>query len=425
MTRVRKVLLVVENRPAPADARVWPEALSLRNAGYQVSIISPKGLAMHRESHTCIDGIHIYRYHLPSGRGIAGYLIEYSVSLLMSFWLSLRVWVCHGFDAIHAANPPDMFFLLGLLYRPFGKKYIFDQHDVSPDLFQVLFARGDTTGPRNRLMHVLRWALLRCERWSYQVADLVIATNLSFRRLAIERGRCRADKIVVVRNGPDLRRFTRGRPEPELKMGRRHLLAYLGVMSVQDGVENALYALDNLVHRRGRQDVGLVLMGAGDALAGLQQLAHELALDEYVKFNGRTAKEDVVRYLTVADIGLVPDPQNGMNELCTMIKTMEYMAMEVPVVAFDLVETRYSAENAALYATPNSVEDFANKIAYLLDREELRRTMGAQGRKRVEDSLSWDHSKEQLVQAYCALFNQPVAEAKPVQESSFQPVARP
>jgi len=253
-----------------------------------------------------------------------------------------------------------------------------------------------------KLLYRLQLFLERC---SYQTADLVIVTNSSQRRFAIERGGCPPERVFVVRNGPDLERLKLVTLESELKGGRPYLLVYVGVMSLQDGVEYALYALHDLIYKRDRQDISLVLMGDGDYVSSLHALTHKLQLDEYVNFTGWVSREDIVRYLTAADVGLSPDPQNGLNEYSTMIKTMEYMAMGKPAVAFDLTETRFSAQDAALYATPNLVEDFANKIEVLLDNEELRLTMGAIGRKRIEEELSWDHSKEHLLLAYEKFFS--------------------
>lgn len=398
MAKAHKVLMLIENRPAPADRRVWPEAILLRDAGFEVSIISPKEILLpeHRESYICIENIHIYRYWLPTtGNRYITYILEYAISLLMTFWLSFKVLFHHGFDVIHAANPPDLFFIIGLFYRLFGKKFIFDQHDLTPELFRVKF-QG-----RMKLLYKFQLFLERC---SYRAAHIVIVTNLSYKRMAIERGGCASNKIFVVRNGPDLERVKLVPPESELKRGRRYLLAYVGVVDVQDGVEYALYALHELVYKRGRLDVALVIMGGGDHLPTLQALAHQLQLNEYVQFTGWSNSQDIMRYLTVADIGLSPDPQNGMNEYCTMLKTMEYMALGKPVVAFDLIETRFSAQNAALYAIPNVVEDFTNKIETLLDDEALRLKMGAIGRNRIEEELEWEHSKKNLLLAYEKLF---------------------
>ena len=396
MRKALKILMLLENYSAPADDRVWPEATTLRGAGFQVSIICPKGSTQDREPYICIEGIHIYRYRAPTyANKYIAYIAEYGVAMFMTFWLSLKVLFRHGFDAIHVANPPDMFFLIGLFYRPLGKKFVFDQHDPAPELFQVIF-KGRMKFLQ-KLMFVFEWC-------SYKTAHLVITTNTSQKQLAVKRGHCHADKVFVVRNGPDLERLKVVTHEPELKRGRRYLLAYVGLMGIQDGVEYALYTLYELVHKRGRQDVSLVLMGDGDAASGLHMLTHELQLDEYVNFTGWVISKDLVRYLTVADVGLTPDPQNGLNEFCTIVKTMEYMAMGKPVVAFDLAETRFTAQDAALYAIPNLVEDFASKIEVLLDDENLRLRMGACGRKRIEEVLSWDHTKKELLLAYKGLF---------------------
>jgi glycosyltransferase involved in cell wall biosynthesis len=392
MAKVKKILMLVENMPVPPDSRVWPEAIALRDYGYQVCIISPKGTTEFRESYTCIEGIHIYRYSIPTiGSKFVGFLVEYGIALLMTFLLSIKVLFRHGFDVIHAANPPDLFFMIGLFYRPFGKKFIFDQHDLAPEMFQVKF-KG-----RMRALYKL---LSLFAIWSYRSADLVITSNVSQKQIAMKLGHCPPSKVFVVRNGPDATRLKPVTPEPELKRGRCYLLAYEGVMAIQDGVEYTLYALHELVYKRGRQDLSLVLMGDGEHASILHALSNKLNLDEYVNFTGWIDKEDILRYLTVADVGLTPDPQNGLNEYSTMIKTMEYMAIGKPIVAFDLPETRYSAQEAALYAVPNSVEDFADRIESLLDDRELRCKMGALGRRRIEEALSWEHSKKNLLLAY-------------------------
>ncbi|TME05648.1 MAG: glycosyltransferase family 4 protein [Chloroflexi bacterium] len=397
MGKIRKILMLIENCPARADNRVWAEAIALRDYGFQVSIIGPKGAKEYRESYTCIEDIHVYQYRLPtSANKYIAYIAEYSVALFMTFWLSFKVLFRHGFDAIHTANPPDIFFMIGLFYRLLGKKFVFDQHDPAPEMFQVIF--------HGRMKPLYR-LLLFFERCSYKTADLVITSNTSQKEFAIKRGHCSANKVFVVRNGPDKEHMKLVMPEPELKGGRRYLLAYLGVMGIQDGIEYAIYALYDLIYKRGRQDISLVLMGDGDHLPVLLALVRELQLDEYVTFTGWVMSQDITRYLTAADIGLTPDPQNGLNEFCTIVKTMEYMAMEKPVVAFDLAETRLSAQGAALYAIPNLVEDFADRIETLLDDDELRLKMGAIGRQRVEEELSWDHTKKNLLLAYEKLFS--------------------
>ena len=396
MGRTAKILMLIENCPAASDNRVWAEAIALRDYGFQVSIIGPKGTKEYRESYICIEGIHVYQYRVPtSANKYITYIAEYGLAMLLTFLLSFRVLFRHGFDVIHAANPPDTFFMIGLFYRLLGKKFVFDQHDLSPEVFQVKF---------NGRMSSLHKLLLFLEWCSYRAAHLIITPNLAVKRFAIERGRFDDSRVFVVRNVPALERIKLVTPEPELKKGRRFLLAYVGAMEVQDGVENILYALHDLIYKRDRQDVSLVMMGDGGHAPTLRALAQELALDEFVNFTGWLEAKDIVRYLTVADVGLTPEPANGLNEYCTMVKTMEYMALGKPVVAFDLAETRLSAQDAALYAIPNLVEDFASKIAILLDDEQLRVKMGAIGRKRIEEDLNWDHDKRNFLLAYKMLF---------------------
>ncbi|GHO91685.1 glycosyltransferase WbuB [Reticulibacter mediterranei] len=392
MTQAKKVLMLVENLSVPGDPRVWHEACTLRENGFQVSIISPMGTTKDREAYTCLNGIHIYRYSLPTRTASPlNYLTEFSTAMLKTFWLSLKIWRLHDFDIIHAANPPDIFFALGLFYRLFGKIYVFDQHDLAPELFQVKFRR------RMKPLHTL---LLWLERCSYHTAQVVITTNESQRRCALQRGSCQRHKVVVVRNGPDLNRFTSTRPDISLKRGKSHLLVYVGVIGAQDGVEYLLYAINDLVRHHGRHDLMLAIIGDGDRLPLLKTLVRCLGIDEYVYFTGWIAQADMLRYLATADIGLSPDPSNELNNHSTMIKTMEYMAMGKPVVAFDLPETRYSAQESALYATPNNVAEFASHIAVLLDRPELRYRLGAQGRKRVEEVLCWERQQKKLLRAY-------------------------
>ena len=393
MHKNNRVLLLVENLSVPADPRVWREAQTLRQHGYQVCVICPCGESSDTEPYAHINGIHIYRYKLSTKiEKATDYIKEYATAMINTLVLSLKVWRRHGFDVVHAANPPDTFFVIGLLYRILGKKYIFDQHDLAPEMFAIKFK-----GRMKWLYHLLQLF----ETLSYWTANLVITTNKSQKRNAIERGHCKPEKVIVVRNGPDDDLHVTARAsELDLKMGWEYLLAYIGVMGVQDGVEYALYALNELINKRNRQDIGLVLMGNGDQLPLLKTLTHDLYLNDHVHFTGWVEKHDLLSYLSVSTIGLSPDPSNQLNDRSTMLKTMEYMAMGLPVVAFDLPETRYSAADAALYAIPNRIEDFADKIEILLDNAALRQDMGNYGRKRVEDELSWNQTKKHLLNAY-------------------------
>ena len=413
MSAPGKVLMVIENCPVPADSRVWAEATALHEQGFEVCVIGPQGEGYDREAYLCLEGVHLYRYRLPaSANKYLAYFLEYGVSIVKTWWLSLRVLRKHGFDVIHAANPPDTFFFLAWFYRLLGKRFIFDQHDLSPEVFQVKF--GGRSG-------LLRRLLLWLEKRSYRASAFVLTTNEAQRQVAIARGKCEPARVFVVRNGPNLQRLYRVPPEPDLKNGRPFLLAYIGAMEVQDGIDYALRAFHELVHTRGRHDVSLVLMGDGGSLPALRQLAHDLNIDEYVHFTGWVGDADIVRYLSTADIGLCPDPQNGLNEYCTMVKTMEYMAMSLPIVAFDLAETRYTAQDAALYATPNSEAEFARQIEQLLENEDLRLTMGKRARALIEERLNWEYDKKNLLRAYATLFPQ-TSPADPSRAAPREPV---
>lgn len=413
MSKPCKVLMIVENDVVPPDTRVWREALALRDHGMQVSIISPKGAQGRAVYEDCrapyekIEGIHIYRYNLPDGGSWATYVREHGVALLQTFRLSIRVLIRHGFDVLHVANPPDIFFPMGWFYHLLGKKFVFDQHDLAPEVFQEVLA-GRMRASAAKVLYRL---LLACERYSYLTADLVLAANESFRRIAITRGGCPPDNVAVVRNACVLPQVEAAGPDQALKyqalrMGRRFLLAYVGVMGIQDGVAYALHALHELVHERGRRDVSLMLMGDGSDAAALRALSRELRLDDFTTFTGWISPQEVAQNLAVADIGLSPEPHNALNDCSTMIKTLEYMAMGLPVVAFDLLETRNSVQGAGLYAVPNSITDFANKIELLLNDDELRSRMGSVGRSRAHGSLSWECSQERLLEAYDKLFHQ-------------------
>ena len=387
--------MVVENRPAPIDTRVWAEAIALRDQGFEVYVISPRG-TINNAAYVYHKDIHLYSYRLPQfASGPLAYLFEYALSMLQTWWLSLYVLCKHGFDVIHAANPPDMFFFLGLFYRLLGKRFVFDQHDLSPELFRVKFGEHHPI-----LLSMLYWL----EKCSYDAADLVLTTNETQYDCAIIRGECDPEKVFVVRNGPALGDFSRISADSMLKRGYPFLLVYVGGMEVQDGVEYALHAIHELIYIYGRRDVSLALLGSGNALSGLKNLVYELGLKDFVTFTGWVDQGTVIRYLSTADIGLCPDPRNGLNEYSTTIKSMEYMALGLPIVAFDLEETHYTACEAALYAIPNSSQDFANQITRLLESPQMRYSMGKFARARIEECLSWDYSRRNLLRAYATIF---------------------
>lgn len=390
----RRVLIIVENLPCPFDRRVWQEARTLAAAGYQVSIICPKGKGFSK-SYEEMDGIAIYRHSLPiEGSSAIGYLAEYAWALLAQFSLSLRVLRSRGFDVIHACNPPDIIFLLGRFYKLFGKKFIFDHHDINPELYLAKFGR------RNFFYRLM----LALERWTFRTADVSIATNESYKQIAVERGGMDPDRVFVIRSGPDLDRIRTIPPVPSLKNGRRFLVGYVGVMGRQEGIDLLLQAIGYLVHDKARRDIHFGLVGGGTELPRLREQADKLGITDYVTFTGRVPDQQMLELLNTADICVNPDVANEMNEKSTMNKIMEYMALGKPIVQFDLREGRISAQEASLYANKNDIIDFADKIAMLLDDEGRRTRMGDFGRRRVANALSWQHEAPRLLAAYEAVF---------------------
>ncbi|HEU4601391.1 MAG TPA: glycosyltransferase family 4 protein [Steroidobacteraceae bacterium] len=391
----RRVLIIVENLPCPFDRRVWQEARTLTAAGYGVSIICPKGKG-YEKSFEEIDGIAIYRHSMPfEANGALGYFAEYTWALLAEFFLSLRVLFERGFDAIHACNPPDMIFLIGGFYKLFGKKFLFDHHDINPELYEAKFQRRDFF---YRLMVAL-------ERWTFRTSDVSIATNESYRKIALERGKRSPSKVFVVRSGPDLRRLKIVPPTPALKSGRRFLVGYVGVMGRQEGIDGLLKSVQYIVHTLKREDVHFGLVGGGTELEAMRSLAQQLGVSQYVTFTGRVPDGELLAMLNTADVCVNPDVANEMNDKSTMNKIMEYMALGKPIVQYDLTEGRFSAQEASLYADPNNPIDFANKVIELLDNEPLRERMGAIGLERVRTTLSWEHEAPKLLAAYEALFS--------------------
>jgi glycosyltransferase involved in cell wall biosynthesis len=392
---LRRVLIIVENLPVPFDRRVWQEAITLHQTGYQVSIICPKGKGYER-GHEIIDGIYIYRHALPiEASGALGYAMEYAWALFCEFFLAWRVLYSRGFDVIHACNPPDTIFLIGGFFKLFGKKFIFDHHDINPELYEAKFGRRD-------MFYKLLVAL---ERWTFKTADVSIATNESYKRIAIERGDMDPNRVFVVRSGPDLRRLKILPPVESLKKGRRFLVGYVGVMGKQEGIDYLLRALQHMVRDLKRSDIHFGLAGGGTELETMKEYARSLGVADYVTFTGRVPDLEMLEMLNTADVCVNPDVANEMNDKSTMNKIMEYMALGKPIVQFDLTEGRYSAQDASLYARKNDELDFAKKIIELLDNPERRYQMGEYGRNRIEGELEWRHEAPRLLKAYESLFN--------------------
>ncbi|MFI0423396.1 glycosyltransferase family 4 protein [Spongiactinospora sp. 9N601] len=386
-----KVLILVENLSVPFDRRVWQESLALRDAGWEVHVICPQGTKRDTEPEAEIDGVRIHRYPLRAATGgPLGYLREYGAALWHTRRLARRV---GRVDVVHACNPPDLFFLLAGGLRRRGAKFVFDQHDLVPELYLSRFNRG-----KDLLYRVVCFL----ERRTYRAADVVIATNESYRQVALTRGGKRPEQVFVVRSAPAVERFRQVPQEPGLRKGKPYLLCYLGVMGPQDGVDYALRALARLRDEVGRDDWHAVFVGAGDTFDDMVALARRLGLAEQVEFTGRIPDEDLLRYLSTADVCLSPDPFNPLNDVSTMNKVMEYMAMARPMVSFELREARVSAGEAALYAPGNDELEFAKLVARLLDDPDERARMGAIGRERVAGPLSWERSREALIAAYQA-----------------------
>jgi glycosyltransferase involved in cell wall biosynthesis len=388
------VCIVVENLPVPMDRRVWQEARALSAAGYRVSVICPKGRGFEKGRET-LEDIEIYRYPIWEASGALGYLVEYAWALTAQFFLALRVYARTRFRVLQACNPPDTIFLIGVFFKFFGVRFIFDHHDLNPELYEAKF------GKRDWGYKLVCWA----ERFTFRAADVSIATNDSYREIAVVRGRMRRERTFVVRSCPDLSRMHRRAPQPELREGRRHLIAYLGVMGPQDGLEGLLDSIVLIGKIRSCDDTLFVLIGAGTEQPRLKLLASQKGLDPVIRFPGRVSDEAVSAYLSTASVGVAPDPATPMNDKSTMNKILEYMAHGLPVVLYDLTEGRCSAADAALYARPGDAEDFARQILKLLDQEALRVEMGTRGLKRIEDSLNWENEKRVLLAAYATALN--------------------
>jgi glycosyltransferase involved in cell wall biosynthesis len=388
---VKRILIIVQNLPVPFDRRVWLECQALVAAGYDVSVVCPKG--KNDPSYQVVDTVRLYKYrpYAPGGSKIS-FVAEYVYSFLGTAWKTILARRRGRFAVMQACNPPDIFWPIAMALRLVDRtKFVFDHHDLSPELFQSRFPDGPKLPYRG---------LLALERRTHRTADHVISTNDSYRDIAIRRsGKAPAD-VTVVRTGPDAEKLRRGPQHAELRRGRRFLAAYIGVMGPQDGVDIVVRAAGIVVHDMGRDDIAFTVIGSGDCFDELVALRDELGLAGHVEFTGRAPDELVQKIMSTADVGLSPDPKNPLNDVSTMNKTMEYMAFELPVVAFDLRETRVSAAAAAVYVQPNDVREYAQAIVDLVDDESTRSQLGKFGRTRVEDELAWVHQKRAYVDVY-------------------------
>jgi glycosyltransferase involved in cell wall biosynthesis len=385
--------MVLENCTYLRDARVQKEAAALKAAGYGVSVICPAH--GHEPAHDLIDDISIYRFWLrPAHHGIAAYLAEFVYAMVAIFALTILVSLREGFDILHVANPPDCIIPVLSIYKLMGKLIIYDQHDLCPELYAAKFVRP------NRFVSAVLQQLERC---SYALADHVIVTNESYKEVSRGRGGLAESKVTVVRNGPAFRNLSMEDVEPELRSKSPNIIAFAGVTGYQDHLDHLCQALHEL-RRLGREDFYCIVVGDGDALPEIRTLTRELDLECKMWFTGWVSDPELyARYLFTADICVVPDPYNDYNDRSTFVKVMEYMAAGKPIVAYDLRETRRTADGAARYARPNDIQDFAAKIVTLMDNPALRRSMGEIGLRRVQQELAWRHSVPNLLHAYEAI----------------------
>lgn len=387
----RRVLIIVENLPVPFDSRVWKEACALQKEGYQVSVLCPRGKG-YQKRYEYLAGVHIFRHPMPAeGDSVFGYLREFGTALFWQFLYSWWIFLRKGFDLIQGCNPPDNIFLIALPFKLLGVKYIFDHHDANPELYLAKYERED-------LLYRIQ---VHLERLTYYCSDVIMTTNESYRQLAITRGKRPPEDVFVVRNGPDLDTFLPTPPKPELKHGKAYLVGYVGTMSVQDGLD-ILIDIAGLLKRQGKHDIHFTCVGGGPGLTELRNMVTARKLDDTINFTGRITQQDLLDILSTADVCVNPDRPCAMNDISTMIKIMEYMALGKPIVQFDLKEGRFSAGEASLYSSTagDLVSNFAADIVRLLDHPELRKQMGDYGLKRVQNELAWEYSVGHLLNAY-------------------------
>ncbi len=390
----RRVLIVVENLPVPFDRRVWAEATTLAAEGYTVSVISPTGKGYEAE-YELLDGVHVYRHRLPTeGNSAVGYLSEYGSALWHELRLALKVRRERGIDVLHGCNPPDLIFLVAWALRPLGVRYLFDHHDICPELYEVKFGKK---GLLWRAMVLFEWL-------TFRTALVSIATNESYAEIARRRSGMAAEDVFVVRSGPKIEKLEIRPPKEELKQGAKFLIGYVGVIGQQEGLDLLVEAAAHLTGHMGRTDVHFGIVGGGPALEEVRAEVEARGLGRFFTFTGRAPDDLLLDMLNTADICVNPDRVTPMNDLSTMNKIMEYMTLAKPIVQFELKEGRASAGEASLYARPNDPEDFAAKIAELMDDPEARERMGRLGRARVQEALSWAHSVPPLLAAYDRIF---------------------
>ena len=392
-----KILIIVENLPLPFDRRVWMESNTLCKEGYEIFIVCPKGKGYDKDFEE-INNIKIYRHPLPPEKSSAlGYLREYSHALFYEWKLARKIYKQNNFDVIQACNPPDFIFLVALWFKLFHKvKFVFDHHDLNPELYESKFNK------KGFFYYFLKVA----ERLTFMSANMVMSTNESYKEVAITRGRVKEEKVHVVRSGPDLNLFNLKPANSTYKKGKNFLVGYLGVMGEFDGVDHFIKAIGIIINEKKRKDIQFCLIGSGPCFEDLQALSTHLGITDYVEFTGRISDDELLKRLSTCEVCVNADPLNPLNDKSTMNKILEYMALSKPIVQYDLVEGKRSAGEASIYAKPNDIQDFADKIIELIDDEQKRLKMGMIGRKRMEDKLEWKHQSKKLINAYQNLFKE-------------------
>jgi glycosyltransferase involved in cell wall biosynthesis len=395
VVKKKHVLFIIENQSVPYDVRVWSEAKAMKEAGYYVSVICPSN-RRGRKRYEIVGGIEIFRHPMPvEADKKAGYLLEYSNAIFWEFLLSLKLLLKKPFHIIHAGNPPDHVFLLALFYKLFGIKYIFDHHDIMPETYFEKFGKRG-------LMHR---ALMLMEKLTFKTADIVISTNESYKKIAIERGNKKPEHVFVVRNGPDLSRVIFKSPNEKLKEGLKYLVAYLGVMNKQEGIDNLLQSVKHIVHTKGITNTKFVLIGTGSDWDRLVALSKEMGLERYVRFTGFIPYEELYEILATADVCVNPEMRNEFTDKSTMIKIMDYMVFGKPIVMYYTCEGKVTAGEAAVYIEKNDPVEFAEILLDLLADKEKRGRKGRIAKERIDQELKWDWQKKVLHKAYGHLEN--------------------
>jgi len=413
-----RIVMLVENS-YPEDTRVRNEATLLAAAGYRVSVISLRKPG--RPRFEIIDDVRVYRIPRvelfekteakPLGlvgrlwlkmKILMGYGVEYTYFTSACFLATTYIYLRYGFDVIHAHNPPDTLFVVAIPFRLLGKKYVFDHHDLCPELYQSRYRAGECL--QTRILRVAEWG-------SFKTANITIATNESYKEVQITRGKRDPKTIFIVRNGPSNKRMMQVPPSSRLRAKKKNILVYIGSLNPQDGVDYLLRSLDHLRRDLHRDDFYCIIMGSGDSLGDLRTLSTALELDHCVELTGFISDEELQSNLAAADICVDPDPSSPLNDVSTWIKIMEYMAAGKPIVTYDLKETRYSAQDAAIYVPPNDELQFAKAIARLMDSPEERKNLGEFARKRVEEQLQWSVVGQNLLKGYEYLIGPPAPRA--------------